>query len=242
MSRLSILVALTAVIYLSFYYQGFAGTDKESSIVTYLSADTVPANQFLYNGRIWRNKYFYIKGDPYLFATTMLEGSVVVNGKSFKNIKLQYDIYTDELLSLNNHNVIIQLNKEMVDEFTISFGGVDHYFKRIKDEDQGPPGGYVNILYQGKTSLMVKYFKTIELRAVENKFDSFSQSHKIYVISNGRSIFIRNKKQLMDFFEDKKRDVKSFIRENKLKLSGQQPESFVPAIQYYDRLTEGNNQ
>jgi len=203
--------------------------------------DTVPVNQFLYNGRIWRNKYFYIKGDPYLFAPAMLDGSVKVNNKSFNNVRIQYDIYSDELLSLNNHNVIIQLNKEIVDEFTISYAGTEYHFRRIDDNGQGPPTGYVNILYDGETTLLVKYFKTIELRAVENKYDSFSGAHKIYVKKDGKPVFIRNRKQLLDLFDDKKREIKTYLRENSLKVSGKLPASFIPVVEYYDRLTHQKN-
>jgi hypothetical protein len=202
--------------------------------------DTIPANQFLYNGRIWRNKYFNIKGDQYLFSSSMLDGSITFNGKKFKNIKLLYDIYNDELLTRTNNNVIIQLNKEMVDEFTISVKNRDYHFSRIQGEKQSPPVGYVNILYNGKTSLWVKYIKSIELRAVENKFDSFSQSHKIYIDKDNKSTQVRNKKQVLELFNDRKSEIRDYIRQHKITLSVRQPESFIPVVELYNNLNKQN--
>jgi hypothetical protein len=168
----------------------------------------------------------------------MLNGSVTVNGKTFKNVKLQYDIYNDELLTLTNKNVIIQLNKEMVDEFTISIANRDYRFSRFPGEKKSPPFGYVNILCDGKTSLWVKYLKTIELRAVDNKFDSFSQSHKIYINKDNKPTQVRNKKQLLELFIDRKSELRNYIRENKIKISGRQPESFIPVVEFYNDLNK----
>jgi hypothetical protein len=129
----------------------------------------------------------------------------------------------------------------MVDEFTISFSGTVYHFRRIDDEGQGPPDGYVNILYDGETSLLVKYYKTIELRAVENKYDSFSDAHKIYIKKDGKPVLVRNRKQLLDLFGEKRREIKTYLRENTLKVSGKQPASFIPVVEYYDRLTHQKN-
>jgi len=232
-----ILIIITALFLLA-DYPGIANCYPWSCNNRVLNADTVPENQILYNGRIWRNKYFYIKGDPYLFSSSMLDGSVTINGKTFKNLKLLYDIFNDELLTLTNKNVIIQLNKEMVDEFTISSAGTDYRFFRIEGEKQAPPDGFVNILYEGRSSLWVKYFKTIELRAVENKYDSFFQSHKIYINQNGKSIQVRNRKQLLELFSDRKGEIKDYMRERKIKISGRQPDSFIPVVKFYDGLNK----
>ena len=37
--------------------------------------------QLLYNGRAWRNLYYKIRGDQFLFSTEFLPGSVTVEGK-----------------------------------------------------------------------------------------------------------------------------------------------------------------
>lgn len=234
-----ILITITALYFLT-DDEGIANCYPGSYHNSVLNNDTIPENQILYNGRIWRNRYFYIKGDPYLFSSSMLDGSVTINGKTFKKIKLLYDIYNDELLTLTNKNVIIQLNKEMVDEFTISSQNRDYRFSRTQGEKQAPPNGYVNILYEGRTSLWVKYLKTIELRAVDNKYDSFFQSLKIYITQDGKSIQVRNKKQLLELFSDRKSEIRDYMRERKIKISGRQPDTFIPVVEFYNGLNKQN--
>jgi hypothetical protein len=240
MFRLIRILTIISALYLCTDYPGSAYCYPRTYGNQILHADTIPENQILYNGRIWRNKYFYIKGDPYLFSSSMLEGSVTINGKTFKNIKLLYDIYNDELLTLTNKNVIIQLNKEMVDEFTILSAETVYRFFRIGSEKQTPPDGFVNILYEGRVSLWIKYLKAIELRAVDNKYDSFYQLHKIYINQDGKSIQVRNKKQLLELFNDRKSEIRDYMREQKIRISGRQPDSFIPVVEFYNGLNKEN--
>ena len=75
-----------------------------------LSRDTIRENQILYNGKVWRNLYTNVKGDQFLFANTYLPGSVSMNGKTFKDLNIKYDIYNDEIIIPKNNGLILQLN------------------------------------------------------------------------------------------------------------------------------------
>ena len=77
--------------------------------------------QILYNGRAWRNLYYKIKGDQFLFSPEFLPGSVTIEGKTFSNLQLKYDIYNDELIIITDNGIILQLNKEMIDLFSMIF-------------------------------------------------------------------------------------------------------------------------
>ena len=63
--------------------------------VTRLPGDTIDV-QKLYNGRAWKNLYYKIKGDQFLFTTDFIPGSVTIDNKEFRNIRLKYDIYNDD--------------------------------------------------------------------------------------------------------------------------------------------------
>ena len=83
--------------------------------------DSVFESQLLYNGRIWKNLFYMIREDQFLFSNQFLPGSVFIKGKSFNNIKLKYDIFKDEILIPYSPDGILQLTKELVDSFTIEF-------------------------------------------------------------------------------------------------------------------------
>jgi hypothetical protein len=192
--------------------------------------------QVLYNGRAWRNLYYKIRGDQFLFSTEFLTGGVTIDGKTFNKLLLKYDIFNDELLIITDHNIILQLNKEMIDLFTIKYQDRIFNFKRLNADSLNTLSGFVNVLYDGGTSLYVKYRKEILLLAVENKYDMFNQVNRIFIEKNGRIYRIDSKRELLKLLEDQKRMVHSYIRSSKLRISRRNPDSFKPVIEYYDKL------
>lgn len=197
--------------------------------------DTIDV-QVLYNGRAWRNLYYKIKGDQFLLTTEFLSGCVTIEGKEFYNLPVKYDIYNDELLTITDHGIILQLNKEMIDSFTMNYRDQILKFKKLDADSLNSLSGYVNVLYDGSTSLYIKYKKEILLLAVENKYDMFNQIIRIFVKKNGRIFKVDSKSELLKLFEDQKHLIRSFIRSNKIRISRKNPGSFLPVIEYCDKL------
>jgi len=197
-------------------------------------SDTIES-QILNNGRAWRNLYYKIKGDQFLFSTEFLPGSVTIEGRTFNSLRLKYDIYNDELIMITDHGIIIQINKEMVESFGMVFDNF-YNFKKIEADTLNSLTGYVNVLYDGITSLYIKYRKEILQLAVENKYDMFNQINRIYVKKDGVISRVDSKREFLNLFKDKKQQLHAFIRSKKLKLSRKNPGSFQPVIEYYDTL------
>ncbi len=197
-------------------------------------SDTIEV-QILNNGRAWRNLYYKVKGDQFLYSPEFLPGSVKIEGRTFNNLKLKYDIYDDELIMITDNGIIIQLNKEMVEAFSIIFDNICN-FKKLDADTINSLSGYVNVLHDGRTSLYVKYRKEILQLAVENKYDMFNQINRIYVKKDGVISRVDTKREFLNLFKDKKQQLHAFIRSNKLKLSRKNPGSFKPVIEYYNTL------
>ena len=154
-------------------------------------------NQILYNGKVWRNLYTNVKGDQFLFSSDYLIGSLSINGEIYKNLSINYDIYNDEIITPTNHGSILQLNKEMVDSFTLSFGVKTYSFINMTADSLAGIKGYVNILYSGKSALFIKYKKEIQLLAVDDKYDLFYRTYKIYFLKHGTVYQINSKRDLL---------------------------------------------
>jgi hypothetical protein len=194
-------------------------------------------NQILYNGKLWHNLYHNIKGDQFLFSNDYLPGSLTINGKSYNNLGISYDIYNDEIITLTNHGSILQLNKEMVDSFALVYNYKTYRFKNTLEDSLTGIKGYVNVLYKGKSALYVKYKKEIQILAVDNKYDLFFQTYRICFQKGGIVHQINNKRELLKLLDEDKAQIKDFIKKNKLKISKMEPESFVPVIRYYDSIS-----
>lgn len=200
--------------------------------------DPLKENQILYNGKVWRNLYYNVKGDQFLFSSEFLNGSLTINGKTYKNLSINYDIYNDEIISPTNHSSILQLNKEMVDSFTLVFGVKTYSFINVTEDSLAGIKGYVNVLYNGKSALYIKYKKEIQALAVDDKYDLFYRTYKIYFLRNGIVYQINSKRDLFKIMVEDKTQIKDFIKKNKLTVTSKVPDSFVPVLRYYDTISQ----
>jgi len=193
-------------------------------------------DQNLYNGKEWINHYTAIKGDQFLFSKVFLDGTVTVNGKKYSNITINYDIYNDELLIPAKRGIILQLNKEMVDSFTMVLENKTYRFFNTDRDSLENIKGFVKVLYEGKSSLYVKYKKEIQPLAVEDKYDLFFRTYRVYFVRGNKVDLISSKNELLKVLKDRKDQIKDFLKKNRTKLSKKDPESFIPVIRYYDSL------
>jgi hypothetical protein len=211
----------------------FSG-DFRQALNDSLLIDSLPGNQELYNGRIWQNQYYSIKGDQFLFSKTFLPGSVTMRGKTFGNISIRYDIFNDEILTPCFTVGIIQLNKEMVDSFSIRYMGKHYCFVNIPADTSGRLSGYFNLLYKGKSELLVKYVKKIEKLSVEGRYDSFYQAARICILDNDRLHFIKKRNDLLILSDDRKA-AKDFIKNYRPEVTDSDPETLIPLVRFIDR-------
>lgn len=199
--------------------------------------DTID-KQILYNGRIWRNNYLNITGNQFLFSNDFLPGSVTIDGRIYngKNLRLKFNIYDDELLTVTNTGTVLQLNKEMVDYFTLEFENRLYRFRNLHEDSLAVLNGYVQVLYEGATPLFVRYRKEIRLKSSVGENDTFLQSYRVYIMKDGTIHRLSNKMNLLKILADRKEQLKYFLRSNHIRLSVKAPDSFTAALHFYDSL------
>jgi len=197
--------------------------------------DSLLDRQILYNGRIWRNLYLKVRGNQFLFSDEFLPGSVTIGKRTFDDVVIRYDIYNDEILIPTNRKIVLRLNSEMVDTFSVIYEGRKYRFARFDPADSSFIKGYVNILYDGdKTALYVKYKKEIDRLAIEDKYDVFYQISNIYLEKGNLVYHISGKRNFIRLFRDYKLLIRDFIKKNKIKISKKYPDSFIPVLEFYD--------
>lgn len=236
MNRYNILIILFFIFFAGVGLYGMVPLFPSPLMVKICKQDTLKENQVLHNGRIWRNLYYLIEGDQFLFSKKFLPGSVAINGKIFSNVSLKYDIYKDEILTPVDTGGILQLNKELTDSFSISFENKKYQFIRLQDDSLKGSKKYFNVLYKGKTALCIKYFKKIEHPA-DGGDDKFYAFNRIYFVKDKLAYMIKGKRDLMKILIKEKELIRAFIKKNKLYVSDKEPESFIPVIKYYDSIS-----
>jgi hypothetical protein len=199
--------------------------------------DSLHNRQLLLNGRKWRSNYSNVRGHEFLFSDKFLQGNITINGKTFNNISLKYDILNDEIICPVHPWIYVQLNKEKVEGFDIFFNDRKYHFDNFRGDNIKVLQGYLNILYKGNnTALLIKYKKSISNLAIDGRFDEFSQLHHIYVLRDGVLYSIYGKKDLFRSLKERNQEIKDFIRQKKIKVSMKNPDSFIKVLEYYDSL------
>ncbi len=198
-------------------------------------ADTVDI-QVLYNGRAWRNLHYKIQGDQFLFTSGFIPGSVTMRGRTFRGQSVRYDCYNDELLLLTGKGIILQLNKELIEGFTLEYDNRVFLFRNFDTDSEKSLPGFVNVLSEGAVSLFVKYSKEVLILAVENKYDLFTDNIRIYVEKGGITARLSNRGDLLRLLDDRKQQVRDYIKSNRIRVTAKSPESIKPVIDYYNSL------
>lgn len=193
--------------------------------------DTLYDNQLLYNGRIWRNIYYQVEGHPFLLSGAFLPGSVTMHNRIFNDVSLQYDVYKDELLTPIEAGMTLQLNKEMVDSFSFHHQHKTYCFTNLHAGYEGL-SGYVQVIYNGKTALYLKYGKKIDRPGVEGKNDRFSQYSRIFFVQHHQAYPLSNKRDLYKVLTPNKKEIKDWVRKSQLRVSMKDPESYIPILRY----------
>jgi hypothetical protein len=211
-------------------------TVSASSIFKNSEQDTTKNRQLLYNGIEWTNRYHRITGDQFLFSPVFMTGTVTINGRTFKNVRIKYDIFSDEIITPLNGEAIVQLNKEMVDSFTLSFENKVYRFTNIRNDTLKDFTGYINLLYKGSSSFYVKYKKSISPSSTPRSDGYFIQRNMMYLVKEELIHPIDGTRTLFRVLNTDKEQIRNFIRKNRLRISGKIPDSFVPVILFYDSL------
>jgi hypothetical protein len=200
--------------------------------------DTLKENQILYNGRIWKNLYYMVQEDQFLFSRKFLSGSVTVRGKTFGDISLMYDLFKDEILTPISTGGILQLNKEMVDSFSILYQNKTYRFTRFPEDSLEGLKGYVNVRYKGKIALYIKYSKKIDRQKTEGENDKFYLITRIFILKDDKVYLVTGKSDLFKVLNEDKAQIKNFIKKNNLLVSKKEPESFIPVLRFYDSISQ----
>ncbi len=191
----------------------------------------------LYNGFIYKPYDAFIKGNAYLDdVTTFRNGSVIYDGESFDNVLLNYDLNTDQVIaSLDGR--LYRLLSDRVTSFDIS----NRHFIKITDNKSGIKTGFYEQLYSGRSEVLHRQEKLMHTDRNRGELDSYfapvNDYKDYYIKRNGRYYKVGDKGSVLDFFSDRKKEIKQFMKANNVQFNGLYEQALVAIANFYDHLS-----
>lgn len=196
-----------------------------------LYAKNIDRGSRLYNGTEYAF-YHPLKGEyPYLYEAWK-EGAVAYDGQLFTDLKLLYDISTDQVVVKYAAGGNAQLIKPLVDFFTLDER------KFVKVDDSLHHHGFYEILFDGKIKVYAKHEKAMREYIVDRELHrEFDEKTFRLLLKDGVFVEVKSKKMLLQIFADHAPELKRFMREKKLKFkSADFDKSLVQAVAYYEQI------
>jgi hypothetical protein len=164
-------------------------------------------------------------GQPYFQEDALRIGSVVYEGGWYRDVPMMYDLVRDELITTTPNNARITLSNDKVAEFFL----LGHHFIRT-------PGGYADLLVNGKIKLEVRRIKVIQertdgLQIIRN----VEQADHYYIVQDGVSRPIGNLRSLLALLKDKKKEITQDLKRKKIKFRKDREGAFIEAVSFYNQ-------
>jgi len=191
----------------------------------------------LYNGK----KYSYFlppgtDGHQYLQSPDYFVGGVTIKEEYFGDITLNYDIYNQQLLlryaNENGAFNIIEVSKAWLKGFSLD----NMHFEYL---DLGDGLKFYQVLGDGKIKILFHWKKDLKLDvgATSTNFAFTKAFRSDYILLEGKLFPYRNKRSLIKVFgPEKKQDIKSYLRKNRIRLKKASDQDMTGLINYIDTL------
>ncbi len=196
-------------------------------------------NAEIYNGREYLFAPKAYKGDPYFGDTILFRPAVIkYNGTWYKDISTLYDSYQGVLAVLRPINqAIFMLKDSLVSEFYLH----DRHFYHISKPDSAGvlKKGFYEDNYHGKSTVLTQYYKVRSEEAVQPRvLVTFKSERNYYIIKDRQAHRVNGKSSVLNVFKDKKAELNSYIKKNKIEFDDNRINAIVKLTSYYDQLSQ----
>jgi len=194
---------------------------------------SVRENLMLYNGSEYGRTGHNALGFPFFETDSLLNGSIFFNNNRYEDENFQYDIVIDKLVLYDyKKSYSIILAAEQTKEFIIN----GHHFFYLQNNPILKKTGYYEKLVDGPTILWARREKKVVLSAnAEDRSAHFTQFNDFFVQKNNSFYPVDNESSFTKIMDDRKDEIKKYIRNNKMKFRKQFEESVIKVLTYYNQ-------
>ena len=206
----------------------------ENAVALYYSS--VDHQSRLYNGVEHVGYSPRIKGHAYFQEADLQKGSIVYDGLVYTDVPMWYDMLKEQVI-IQHFNKFTRIG--LVSDKVTSFTLLNHHFIRLTiDSTLGLPirTGFYDVLYKGSSTVLVKRVKTIYEIVKDELEREFTQQNYYYIQKDSTYYRVKSYKGLLTIFKDHSKEIKQYLRKNKIRYRKNTENAIIKAAAYYDSL------
>jgi hypothetical protein len=241
---------LTLVLLLLFFSATFSCAFSQANNADSVQSGRIAVNMAdLFNKAIGQQSGIYNGPmfDPYNFisktnanfkdTTAFTNGSVNYDGLTYNNVPLIYNLDRDVLVSqLYNSFSQYTLLSDRVYEFDI----LGHHFIRLLPDslNKQMDAGFYDELYYNKLLLLARRTKSVQQESSVNRIVSIFVEKNNYFLKKGAKYYnVNSQGKFFDLLKDKKKELKQYLKNNKIRFNDNPEHAMAILAAYYDHLT-----
>lgn len=237
----------TALFILPAFFLGMLNANAQSVLPdSVFSGDAARRVADLYNARIGDQSEIYngaeyklyppaFKGSAYFQEKNHCTPSVIrYNNTWYKDVPVLYDLYNDVMVAAMRDSLYQLRADKLTDVYLLN-----HHFINLAGANSGNLSpGYYDQLYNAKSQVLVKRVRTVQNNVTQQGVEVIYEIKDVIYIKKGNNYFpVNSKGSALDVFNDKKKQLKQYLSDNKIRYNDDREGSVVKLTRYYDQLT-----
>jgi hypothetical protein len=206
------------------------------SLVNYKVDSTLGNDFVLMNARYFIEKYPRANGKPYFDVSNYSPCKLILGNNTYTDIHLIYDIFQQKLhFALNKTDekgVNFELNNQVITRFYLD----NKVFVNYYELPFLPQSGFYEEIFLGKhLNVYARWSKDyVETITMQNIGEFTSQRRKLFFEINEKMVDISSKKRFLMIFAGERNKLKSFMKENKIRLFKSNNSDLIKLFSYTD--------
>jgi len=231
MARLAIQIGV-------FFFSGFlAVTAQDISYLEELYRQSAGTDTRFINGTLYQDAFPGSNGHPFFLSGNWYYGDLVMMGRAYHALPMKYDLHSDQLLYNHIHrsgSYVLVLNRTRIDTFVID-GHTFCKLGRTPGDRRGTDEGFYELIAAGKASFYQKWNKRYD-EPSQHAQGEFSELKEWYIINDNQCFQVSRKPGLLHALGDREKEIRSYIRENRIVLGSGDELAVKRVIDHYNSL------
>ena len=219
-------------------------TGGEGMIHVYLEK-TGPARAFI-DGKNYYPYYLNAKNIPLLRNEERRSARLTINGRSYENLVLKYDtytddiIYTDDSLIYDNRVRQVALNKYKVSSFDLIFSYDTlffRYFSKESDSTFNLPEGFYEVARSGEVTYLIRH-RSYATKAAPGynapSLRDYVYKPENYIRIDNDFVRITSRRQFTQLFGEHSHEINRYLQSRRINISKADKRQIIEVLRYYE--------